>query len=423
MLVYQQSVFLGLKDLPVASRIARIEKVLKENAETLLETLNQKRLGFGAMRRDKDLVPAGPFLDLLKHTFREHSPFDDPKSQFGPNGWQLLGDRLAKVQTFSTFRDHAFFWSLIEAEGAFLEDFLPFCSHEERATGALLNSMIMSARSYSSLCSLGGTGKVGPAIYFYDTSTDCNEKHTGADVGLIVRSGEASNPLIKVARLQVKISEQSGTRPRRFLVGLTNKSEQAPTKGFPRNHENFVQLRTLADTPQLGYYLLINEKGEGGDNVVQPCLIAPAMAVSYAIAQSLGTPPKVTPLVDLSEKINPIPLFAFLGIAMTSRGSGYGVELPQGTDRSDALERAETILFGKDAQKPRYRLIVDTTADPLKLNLVSKGVPGKPALADIEPIWEVPSMALDATPPSRSAPDTDLNQEQHNSGSGGIRIR
>lgn len=266
--------------------------------------------------------------------------------------WKLFFWQLTSGLPFSDQRHMAFFWGLIEGEANFARDFLRFKSHEERLTGALLTCLMMTLRPYGAVFQ-SFTKIDSPQIIFFDTATDTNEAYTGADVGVIVRSGSPGDPLLKAAKLQIKLSEKGS-----FEVDRS-------------------QLGPLTAQPGLGYYLAI--ECATADGLLRSPRVIPAKQVAGALSAAQR------PTYSSKSMGGQIPLSVFLATGMTDRDSGVGFIIDcDDTDEAGIAEAAAILFDG--GRPPRYWMVIDTTLDPMAYKIAFRyGLPKRRRVAQPTP--------------------------------------
>ncbi|MDA0244997.1 MAG: hypothetical protein OT477_16390 [Chloroflexi bacterium] len=183
----------------------------------------------------------------LEESFRQVS-FEEPKDPQPPALKVLFNDYLENPNSYAPNCIWAFFWALAKAEHNFLKKHLPFWSHEERLTGHFVCQIcerIEEFAKYWSELSDPSLKQTGLNVWYADTATAKREKHTGADLGLIIHGQyEGGNEFFRVARFQAK------------------KVKDGKATIDKKQTENLLKI------PNLGYYLLYN--GEKKQSLYRP---------------------------------------------------------------------------------------------------------------------------------------------------------
>lgn len=314
--------------------------------------------GYCALANSTVQLTEQPLKDLFS------SISDEFSEVFAATAWrQNLRDCLESGSVFETVGQKIFFPAVVEGEGAFLTQLLPFRSHEERLTGSLLSTLALNVQQYSQVAeSVDSAG--GVALDIFDLATDKGERATGADIGILVRSGREGERFIKAARLQVKTAEQSAGRSimgAAFTVAHAVKDADKKTADVVFQG-TFHQILALKGKPQLGYYLVMVEAGEHPPHTSSMCLIVPATRVYDQIRRDREVP-DFRKTANIEDDLQPIPLPIFLGLGMASKNSAWGLNV-SGENEREQLEAAVALLSGEGGI-PRFCLTVDTTGEAM----------------------------------------------------------
>lgn len=372
---------------------ANFENVYASDA---LAFMDRDRLGLPQLARHKLGLPPAPLLRLLS---RAASHPDCRNLFFRGDEAQTIEDRLLETYEYNKYHvilNHLIkanmnngpdvkisFWALAKGEAIFSSIYSPFLSHEERATGFLVASYVAELAAASRQkreFQLDRESRPGFQLSIFDTATRGNETHTGADIGFVIRSGQARNTLVKSARIQVKIAKRRSDKLMfRFSNNvpsrLREKMEAAHLKG--RSKENlsedeinlldqacerlkFHQLDSLGKSAGLGYYAVLDVPDEADDDapIIPPIVISANLVAK--IERGGGSADA------LAAELEGIPMSAFLSLGLTSRDSGLGWVAPERARIADDRRVLNAIdhLF-QGASPPQYGLFVDVSEEPL----------------------------------------------------------
>jgi hypothetical protein len=195
-------------------------------AEAIASPAIQSRVGFGTFRKFSSLFERSHRLvtrsSLLAPTIGgapslwaidpEFFHFAIRKGQYNHSHFLRY---LTSPDAYEPTCIWALFWALAKAEHRFVNKYLPFWSHEERLTGHFISQICERIEEFN----VHWSDLVGNAdkrswldVWYADTSIGNREKHTGADLGLILHGQySGDDEFYKVARFQVKKVPSSNT--------------------------------------------------------------------------------------------------------------------------------------------------------------------------------------------------------------------
>lgn len=299
--------------------------------------------------------------------------------EYDCNGFTVILDRLAEATLIGGASAKTAFWAFALSEAKFSDRFMPFASHEERATGFLLASLMSDLSTAMKKQNRFNPGGMNEAFEFgfFDTAAEKNEAHTGSDIGIIIRSGVAGKTIVKAARIQVKISKRRGGAcafrvsnnvPAKILKeNFLQIKEQENTNNplmFARRRLRFHQLDRLCDVPHLGYYAVFDLPNIADETAG---FALPPLVVSAITVRNLARRSGRATLNLLDRELGAIPLSAFLGLGLTTQASGWGWQDQQRV-RDGEFKKVFTAaakLF-ENGSPPRYALFVDVSAEPFR---------------------------------------------------------
>lgn len=325
-------------------------EVLRDYSAILLSYCQDKKFGISELSGRKDALGMGArIVGILRQTVIPNQGLYRVLQR--PNtAWRDVLPHL-HLHEPAVEREKAFLWSLVEAEAQFLKNFLNFESHEERVTGTLLSTLALTVESYGQLFYESTGAYSGPAMAVFDTATSSNERKTGSDFGVIVRSTySGTKSLVKAARIQMKISKH-------LKVKIANTERQSDIdRGVPKDLLKYQQLKSLCSPDGVGYYCAI-EASRLDEFSLSPIVFS-AQPASTKLKENQDS-------IDIASDLKPLPLFAFLAIGMTSEKSGGHGVTADGADDELQLASAVQMLFAGNATPPRYCLYVDVTGNSL----------------------------------------------------------
>lgn len=245
--------------------------------------------------------------------------------------WGLLR-HLADPCVFQPPAFWSLLWTVLAAEQRFQVAWTDAWSHEERMTGHFVTTIAEASRELErDFVALDRATRANcqVSIDYLDTATARQERHTGADLGLIVHGREAARgEWLKVARLQVK-----------------------KTTAFGTLEIDFDQLQTLLATPRLGHYLLFNRN----DPASPPPIVTPATDFEFELRQYMEKGRPSAPSGSLGRgTVHPSEFedWAFwLAFGLADPESGIGVEAPSPSEAVQMLVRraappSRIVMFG-----------------------------------------------------------------------------
>jgi hypothetical protein len=340
-----------LEDRIYAGGTYRHREILPKYYKMLLGYCQDNKFGIAEIAARKDAMGMGArIVEILRETTGSNQTI----YRFIRRQNTAWKDVLLQLQTHdpAVEIERAFLWSIVESEAQFLKNFLNFESHEERVTGTLLSTLVLTIESYGALFHESTGTYSGPTMALFDTATHSNERLTGSDFGVIVRSRSVgTTSLVKAARIQVKNSKN-------LKVKISNTERRSDIdQGIPQPSLKYQQLQSLCSPAGIGYYCAI-ERSTLDEFSLSPIVFS---------AKSAETKLKKTgrDTIDIASDLNPLPLFAFLAIGMTSDESrSCGVTI-DGADDELQMAAAVQTLFGGQATPPRYCLYVDVTSNSL----------------------------------------------------------
>ncbi len=329
----------------------RHREILPDYYKMLLRYCQDNRFGIAEIAARKDTLGMGArIVDILRETVHSNQTIYRLIRKQN-TAWN---DVLLQLQTHdaSVEIERAFLWSIIESEAQFLKNFLNFESHEERITGTLLSSLVLTIESYGALFHESTGTYSGPTMALFDTATHSNERLTGSDFGVIVRSRSVgTRSLVKAARIQVKNS-------RNLRVRISNTERRSDIgQGISQQSLKYQQLESLCSPAGIGYYCAIERSTLDGYSL-SPIVFSAKAAETKLKKIGQGS-------IDIERDLNPLPLFAFLAIGMTSEESRSCGLIIDGADDESQMAYAVQTLFGGQATPPRYCLYVDVTSNSL----------------------------------------------------------